>query len=202
MVLVRAAIAALVAVGCGSAHAFTFTIGTVEGSFDSTISAGVGIRTASPSSNLVSPTYNVATGAQTGGGRLGQLSGLSDQGDINYGKGDPFTSYLKGNHELVLKMPSRHVHGAGHLAVRLLRHPHDRCDQRTGPVLQPIAQPERRARPMPRRTSASSRACSTRVSKQFNVGDQIARVRVGNQVVSWGESIWEVGGSMRRTRST
>ena len=75
VVLVRAAIAALVAVGCGSAHAFTFTIGTVEGSFDSTISAGVGIRTASPSSNLVSPTYNVATGAQTGGGRLGQLSG-------------------------------------------------------------------------------------------------------------------------------
>ena len=107
VVLVRAAIAALVAVGCGSAHAFTFTIGTVEGSFDSTISAGVGIRTASPSSNLVSPTYNVATGAQTGGGRLGQLSGLSDQGDINYGKGDPFTSYLKGNHELVLKMPSQ-----------------------------------------------------------------------------------------------
>jgi len=104
---VRAAVSALVALGCASAHAFTFTIGNVEGSFDSTVSAGVGIRTASPSSNLVSPTYDAATGAPTGGGRLGQLSGLSDQGDINYKKGDPFTSYLKGNHELLLKMPSQ-----------------------------------------------------------------------------------------------
>ncbi|MFP3615498.1 DUF1302 family protein, partial [Paraburkholderia sp. SIMBA_050] len=32
------------------------------------------------------------------------------------------------------------------------------------------------------------------VSKQFNVGDQITRIRVGNHAVSWGESIWEVGG--------
>lgn len=32
------------------------------------------------------------------------------------------------------------------------------------------------------------------VSKQFNVGDQIVCVCVGNQVVSWGESIWEIGG--------
>ncbi|MBY4724236.1 MULTISPECIES: DUF1302 domain-containing protein [Burkholderia] len=197
VVRVRAAIAALVAVGCGSAHAFTFTIGNVEGSFDSTISAGVGIRTASPSSNLVSPTYNVATGTQTGGGRLGQLSGLSDQGDINYGKGDPFTSYLKGNHELVLKMPSQ---GLTFMARGTWQYDYSGT-RTTGATsgqdlfynpspnlsggLPSDAEKNIRFKP---------RLLDLWVSKQFNVGDQIARVRVGNQVVSWGESIWEVGG--------
>jgi hypothetical protein len=32
------------------------------------------------------------------------------------------------------------------------------------------------------------------ISKEFNIGEQRARVRVGNQVVSWGESLFAPGG--------
>ncbi|MEF9480756.1 DUF1302 family protein [Ralstonia sp. 1B3] len=103
---VRGAVSALIALGCTGANAFTFSNDTIQGSLDSTVSAGVGVRTASQSENLVSPTYDPATGARTGGGSLGQISGLSDQGNINYNKGNAFTTYLKGSHELLLKMPT------------------------------------------------------------------------------------------------
>ncbi|KNE86609.1 hypothetical protein PSTG_20028, partial [Puccinia striiformis f. sp. tritici PST-78] len=39
-----------------------------------------------------------------------------------------------------------------------------------------------------------SRLLDLWVSKTVDIGDQQARIRVGNQVISWGESIFEVGG--------
>ncbi|WP_413770562.1 DUF1302 family protein, partial [Vibrio vulnificus] len=32
-------------------------------------------------------------------------SGLNDQGNLNYNKNEPFTTYLKGTHELLLRFP-------------------------------------------------------------------------------------------------
>ncbi|MCM3373237.1 DUF1302 domain-containing protein, partial [Bacillus velezensis] len=147
--------------------------------FDSTVSAGVGIRTASPSSNLVSPTYDAATGAPTGGGRLGQLSGLSDQGDINYKKGDPFTSYLKGNHELLLKMPSQ---GLTFMARGTWQY--DYSGTRTSGA---TSGQDLFYNPAPSLSGGlpsdaeknirfEPRLLDLWISKQFNVGDQITRI--------------------------
>ncbi len=193
------ALAAVFTVTGNSATAFTFSndSDTIRGSFDSNISAGTGIRTQSPSSTLVSPTYNASTGAQSGGGKLGQISGLSDQGDINYDKGDPFTTYLKGNHELLLKMPAQ---GLAFMArASWLRD--SSATETTGNL---SGQDTFNATaPIINDGLASSARDDMRfrvqlldlwVSKTFDIADQQARLRVGNQVVSWGENIYEVGG--------
>lgn len=81
---------------------FTFETETLNGSFDSTITAGMGLRTESRGCNLINqgPTrHNAPSGC------LAQSSGVADQGDLNYDRGDMFTNYLKGTHELLLKMP-------------------------------------------------------------------------------------------------
>lgn len=195
----RAAISGIFALTCSSANAFTFAPSDgIQGSFDSTVSAGVGIRTASQSENLVSPTYDPATGARTGGGRLGQVSGVSDQGDINYNKGDAYTSYLKGSHELLMKMPSEglafmargtwtydyagtHTTGAGS--------GQDPFSFTSPPDISGGLASDARSN-----IQFKARLLDLWASKQFTVGDQQARVRIGNQVISWGESLFEIGG--------
>ncbi len=190
---------AIFSIVSGSASAFTFSndADTIHGSFDSTVSAGTGIRTESQSSNLVSPTYNSATGARTGGGQLGQAGGVSDQGNINYNKGDAFTTYLKGSHELLLKMPSEGL-------AFMVRGTWLRDFSAAETTGQASGQDAFNSTPPDISHGLASNAkddlrFQTRlldlwVSKTFNVGDQQARVRVGNQVISWGESIFEVGG--------
>ncbi|NML27416.1 DUF1302 family protein, partial [Zoogloea dura] len=86
----------------GHAAAFTFQGESVSGSFDSTISVGIGIRAEGPARNLV---LKGSPSAGAPGGCTEAISGLGDQGNLNYGRGDTFTNYLKGTHELLLKMP-------------------------------------------------------------------------------------------------
>lgn len=145
----------------------------------------------------MSPTYDAATGARTGGGSLGQISGLSDQGDINYNKGHPFTSYLKGTHELLLKMPTEglafmargswvydysgtHTTGATSGQDAFAASPPD--------INGGLASDARS------NIRFKARLLDLWVSKQFSIGGQQARVRIGNQVISWGESMFEIGG--------
>lgn len=84
------------------AMGFTFETETLNGSFDSTITAGMGLRTESRGCNLINQG---PTGHNAPSGCLAQSSGVADQGDLNYDRGDMFTNYLKGTHELLLKMP-------------------------------------------------------------------------------------------------
>ncbi|WP_027477713.1 DUF1302 family protein, partial [Curvibacter gracilis] len=80
----------------GAAQAFTFeTEDGLRGSLDSTVSVGTGIRVKDPSPSLIA-----AGNTGSPGGGLSAVSGLGDQGDLNYKKGQPFTTYLKGSHEL------------------------------------------------------------------------------------------------------
>ena len=93
-----------VAIVCATplAMGVTFETETLHGSFDSTIAAGMGLRTESRGFNLINqgPTgHNVPSDC------LAQSSGVADQGDLNYARGDLFTNYLKGTQELLLKMP-------------------------------------------------------------------------------------------------
>ncbi|HEX7912075.1 MAG TPA: DUF1302 family protein [Paraburkholderia sp.] len=193
----QAALAATIAFGCGSANAFTFSNDTIQGSFDSTVSLGTGIRTKSPSDSLVSPTYDPATFTRTGSGQLGQFAGLSDQGDINYKKGDAFTTYLKGSHELLLKMPSE---GLTFMARGTWLQDFT-ATKTTGAT---SGQDLFAATP-PQISSGladaarndmrfKARILDLWLSKTFDVYGQQVRVRAGNQVISWGESIYELGG--------
>ncbi|NVM93172.1 hypothetical protein FHT32_006866 [Variovorax sp. SG517] len=190
---------AAIALATGAAQAATFknADGSIQGSFDSTVSIGTGIRTESPSNSLVSPTYDSTTFARTGGGIMGQFSGLSDQGNINYKEGRPFTTYLKGTHELLLKMPSEGLSFMARAAwARDFSATHT-----TGAVsgqdfvsaVPPNIQGGLSADAR-RDLRFKARLLDLWVSKTFDVAGQQVRVRAGNQVISWGESLYEIGG--------
>lgn len=191
----RTVLAALIGYA-GGAAAFTFETDNVSGSFDSTITAGIGVRAQSPSCGLVTrDTAGLYTGnpGPTGSGAPSActetLSGLGDQGNLNYKKGDAFTTYLKGSHELLLKMPES-VTFMGR--VSWLRD--FSATSTTGFIS--AGNPTGKSQPDDARDDLrfKARLLDLWVSKEFSLGDERARVRVGNQVISWGESLFLPGG--------
>lgn len=179
----------VVAGGSEVAHAFTFETESVKGAFDSSVSLGVGVRTRSPACGLV---VAGATGIGAPSGCLAPTSGIGDQGDLNYRSGRPFTAYLKGSHELLLKLPEDVSVMARVNWVR------DFAATRTTGLLSATT---------PSGVTSGGFTDSARddvrfkarlldlwVSKSFAIGDQQARVRVGNQVINWGESLFFPGG--------
>lgn len=170
---------------------------TVSGSFDSTITVGTGIRLKNQSCGLIlrdtsglAPGGSQPKGAGAPAGCSEYLSGLGDQGDLNYNKGDAFTTYLKGTSELLLKFPDSvkfmgrvswlkdftATNTTGNTSVG---NPPG-VDGLTGPAYDQL--------------TFKARLLDFWVSKDLDVGDQNMRIRVGNQVISWGESLFIPGG--------
>ena len=177
------------------ANAFQFELGSVKGSLDSTVTAGVGIRTQDQSCDLVirdsSGTGNPQpTGSGAPTGCTEYFSGLNDQGNLNYDRGDAFTTYLKGTHELLLSFPDNYKFMGRVSWLKDLTAAHT-----TGytSAVNPAG--------VNSFTDASrddlrfkARLLDFWVSKEFSIGDQRARIRAGNQVISWGESLFIPGG--------
>lgn len=168
-------VCAMTTMSASMAHAFTFNVGPVDGDFDSAYTAGLGYRLESPSCQLTGdPSYcgGSANTAQWANG---------DDGDLNYKKNQLFTAYLKGTNELYLDDPTL---GAKFL-VRATYF-YDFAAANTD------------------RTELSSAAYAQMVrnitlldlwaEKDFTIDDESAHVRVGNQVVNWGESLFLAGG--------
>jgi hypothetical protein len=184
----RAVAAACVLVVAGQAQAFTFEYGDIRGNFDSTITAGTGIRTRNPDCTLI---VEGATGSGAPAGCLAPTSALGDQGDLNYAKGDPFTTYIKGSHELLLKMPDDFTFLG---RVNWIR---DFTATDTTGYLSATSPPDLTgglASSARDDLKFKARLLDLWVSKSIQLGDQEARVRVGNQVISWGESLFLPGG--------
>jgi hypothetical protein len=165
---------ATVLLSAGAAQAFQFTVSEdVKGSLDTTATAGFGIRLRNPSPSLVgdpsfSPDANVDQWSN------------GDNGNLNYGKGDAFTAYTKLTPELLLKFPAQFKFMA------------------RGTFLYDFMANETHRTPLDGSARDQAmhdfRLLDLWVSKDFNIADQSARVRVGNQVISWGESIFGLGG--------
>lgn len=184
------AMTGLVAVGAGnSAHAVSFETEGVRGSFDSSISLGAGVRTKSPECGLL---VAGATGPGAPAGCLAPTSGFGDQGDLNYGRGDLFTGYLKGSHELLLKFPEDFS------AMARVNWVRDFAATRTTGILSATTPPgltdDGLTDDARRDLRFKARLLDLWVSKSFAIGDQQARLRVGNQVINWGESLFYPGG--------
>jgi hypothetical protein len=168
------------------AHAETFKTDFVTGSFDSTITAGTGIRMRGPNPTLISA-------GNIGGpdGLLSPTSVLGDQGDLNYAKGDRFTTYLKGSHELLLKFPDDWT-AMGR--VSWLRD--FSATKTTGwtSVATPPGMADNLADDARKDLRFKARVLDLWVSKKFDIDGHMLRVRAGNQVISWGESLFIPGG--------
>ena len=186
--LLKPAALAALATCIGGAQAFTFQTEDIRGNFDSTISVGIGVRANGPSCSLIT---DGATGSGAPAGCLAPSSLLGDQGDLNYGRGDLFTGYLKGSHELLLKLPSDFTFLGRVNWVRDFAATHTTgiTSATTPPaVVDGLADGARND------LRFKARLLDFWVSKSFALGDQQARVRVGNQVISWGESLFLPGG--------
>ncbi|HMQ71189.1 MAG TPA: DUF1302 domain-containing protein [Rubrivivax sp.] len=170
----RTALAALAACGA-AAQAFTFDAGGgVRGNFDSTITAGLGVRAGNPSCSLV-----------------GDLSycdaadifrwGSGDDGNLNYRSGDFFTGYIKGNHELFLNMPD------GWKFLGRINWLHDaKADDTARTPLSSAAKGE---------IVNDVRVLDLWLGKTTDFGGgRRFSVRVGNQFLNWGESLFLPGG--------
>lgn len=171
-----------------AAQAFRFEFDGVQGNFDSTLTLGTGIRAKDRDCTLL---LQGASGNGAPAGCLAPTSALGDQGDLNYARGDAFTTYLKGSHELLLKMPGE-VTALGR--VNWVR---DFSATRTtglqGATIPPdvvdgLADDARKD------LRFKARVLDLWVSKTLTVGGEQLRLRVGNQVVSWGESLFLPGG--------
>ncbi|MGV2292226.1 DUF1302 domain-containing protein [Trinickia sp. YCB016] len=170
---------AVLGAASSSAYGYDFTtgLGDLSGSWVSNLTAGAGIRTKSPSCALTGDPNAYGCGdaanvAQWGGG---------DMGDLNYRKGQPFSTYISATSELLLTMPSEGykfmIRGTG------------MYDFLAGNTA---------------RTPLSSTASAQVVynaqlldlwgEKDFNIGGEPAHVRLGNQVINWGESYFATNG--------
>ncbi|HEY5995797.1 MAG TPA: DUF1302 family protein, partial [Candidatus Deferrimicrobiaceae bacterium] len=155
------------------AQAFQFRAGeSVEGNLDTQLTLGSGMRLQKQSPELVGDP--AVPGASTA------VSSNGDDGDLNYNRYDLFTTSLKLTPELLLKFPE---------GFKFMVRASGLFDFKAADT---------------RRTDLSSdakdavvrdiRLLDLWVSKDFSLGTQRARVRAGNQVISWGESIFAIGG--------
>lgn len=193
----RSTLAAVVATlgmgGAGQAHAFKFDLDNgISGSLDSTISLGVQRRMQSPDKSMVG-RENGGSAATTG--RLGELvngagQGATsnpdfnytniDDGNLNYKKGDIVAAVLKGTHELALgergnwAALGRVTWSTDFAAANTVRTPLD--DEAKKAMTQNVS------------------LLDLWVSKDFKVGDNSAKFKLGNQVINWGEDIFIFGG--------
>ncbi|WP_437880996.1 DUF1302 domain-containing protein [Pseudomonas sp. LRF_L74] len=182
----------VLALGGLPAHAQAVTFGTdyFDGEINTTLTTGLGMRTESPDPDLIN-RGNV-------GGPAGRANPnvMGDQGDLNYAKHDLFTQYIKGTHELLLKFPEEYTFMArvnwlydfaatdttGWASNQTL------TGSSPGTIKEGLPADSRED------LRFKYRLMDLWVSKRFSIGDQQARLRVGNQVINWGETVFALGG--------
>lgn len=173
------------------AMGFTFEIGDVRGAFDSNIGVGMGVRTESPDCDLINAGatgHNPPTGCL-----ISPIAGIGDQGNMNYDKGDLFTNYIKGTHELLLRLPSDVTFMARGSWIRDFA-----ATDTTGAIsvesFPPGVGSDGLSSDARDELKFKARLLDLWVSKSFYVGDRRVRARFGNQVINWGESLFNIGG--------
>ncbi|MCP1479088.1 DUF1302 domain-containing protein [Pseudomonas chlororaphis] len=150
------------------AHAMPFKIGEIEGQFDSSLSIGASwsMRDADPD------LYGVANG-----GRAASIT--ADDGRLNFKKGKTFSKIFKGIHDLELKYGDTGIFLRGKYWYDFeLKDEHRE--------LYDIDDSNRK---MSARASGYE-LLDAFVYHNYAVGDLPGSVRLGKQVVSWGESVF------------
>ncbi len=168
------ALAAAVALGCcAQAQAVSFNIGEIEGQFDSSLSVGASWGMRDADKKLV--------GVPNGG--TGQAS-TGDDGRLNFKKGETFSKIFKGIHDLELKYGDSGVFVRG-------KYWYDFELQDENREFKQISNNHRDEGAR----SSGYELLDAFVYHNYSIGDLPGAVRVGKQVVSWGESTF-IGNSI------
>ncbi len=178
-------IAVVVAALCSSlpALAFKFDLGDgFNGSFDSTISYGMAMRMSNRSCALVGRDNGgcAALGAELPEASADAFFLNGDDGNLDYSNHQIIDAVVKGTHELYLKAPDG---WSGFARVTEL---YDGAIGRT--------QRTDLAGEAKRFSVYNIQPLDAYINKNFDWLGRGARIRVGNQIVSWGEDFFVLGG--------
>ena len=183
------AIAALGVTFVNPAAAFKFEMENgLTGSFDSTISAGMQMRMQSTDRSIIGNDNggNVPT---AGDPRIHGATGYAnpdfnylqtDDGNLNYKKHDIVSAVVKGTHELFLTQK-----GNWSALARVTWSSDQKADDTRRTPLRHDAEDA---------VKQNVTLLDLWVAKEFSIGEQTAKLKLGNQVMNWGEDIFIIGG--------
>ncbi|PTT91781.1 DUF1302 domain-containing protein [Pseudomonas sp. HMWF031] len=156
----------------GPAFGVSFNVGEIEGQFDSSLSIGASWSTEQPNKNLI--------GVNNGGRGLSQTS---DDGHLNFKSGETFSKIFKGIHDLELKYGDTGVFVRG-------KYWYDFELKDESRPFKDISDDGRKEGAK----SAGGEILDAFVYHNYSIADEPGSVRLGKQVVSWGESTFIGGG--------
>ncbi len=160
--------AALFLSGAVSVHAFVFTLGDVNGNFDTTISIGTAYRLDNPDPELygITNTFNGVAGKA--------YSINDDDGDLNYKKGI-VSELAKVTHDLDIKWGNFDYFARGYYFF-------DPLNENSTRPHTPLSHAAKE------KVGAYAVWLDNYVTGKFEVGSMPLTLRAGRQVISWGES--------------
>ena len=175
------AVAVAAATLSAGAHAVKFDMGPFEGTLTSRLSLGASWRTEDPSNRVVTP------GNTAGAGRAS--AGTTDDGNLNYDKGDMYSMLFRGLHDLDLNagrmgLFTRVKYWYDHeQAEGSVRHGHAANDYAAGRPLkmsgfEDLAQDK------------GFQFLDYYVYGEFDIGESPLELRAGNMVLNWGENLF------------
>lgn len=190
--LARTVVAGLLAAAdCGSAHAAQWALDndwTVN--LDSTVSFGVAVRTSNPNCKFVGNDNggcvgDAATPLQKSNPAVFSSSPdvlrlNQDDGNLNYKRWQPVSANAQWTGDLYVKATD----GWSGLVRGVVNY-----DFATAHTKRTDLDPDAKDF-----ATSNPRLLDAYINKEFDIGDQQARVRIGNQVLSWGEDLYIPGG--------
>jgi hypothetical protein len=157
----------------GSANAITYNFGEVQAQFDSQLSVGASMSTQSADKRFI----HIAT-SRDGVPQNGEAAGrTSDDGRLNYDAGDVFSKIFRGVHDLELSYGDSGAFFRGKYWY----------DFETKDGSQRFYDIDDSGRP-PLVKGAGTALLDAFVYHNYTIGNTPGNVRLGRQVVSWGES--------------
>ena len=154
------------------AFAVSFNIGEIEGQLDSNLSVGASWSMSSPDKDLI--------GFNNGGRGLSQTS---DDSHLNFKKGETFSKIFKGIHDLELKYGDTGVFVRGKYWYDFeLKDEHRQFKDIDDHNRKEAAQ------------ASGAQILDAFVYHNYDIAGQPGSVRLGKQVVSWGESTFIMNG--------
>ncbi|NRP52817.1 MULTISPECIES: DUF1302 domain-containing protein [unclassified Marinobacterium] len=171
------------AISINQAQAVEFNLGEIEGRFDSQISVGASWRMDSPSSDLIS---GVNGGTSKGGGSY-------DDGTQNFKKGETFSQIVKGVHDLELSYENMGVFTRAKYWYDAELESGARAHGHTANSYTPDTELDDSGFNDFAKFSGFE-ILDAYWYGAFDLGEKPLDVRIGRQVVNWGESTFIQGG--------
>ncbi|MCH8498826.1 MAG: DUF1302 domain-containing protein [Marinobacter sp.] len=170
--------------------AIDFNIGPVSASFDTTLTAGIGIRMTDPDPNFISQGN---LGPEFAFSNTGASSNNFDDGNLNFKKGRPYSTIFRGRSELFLDYSPNSDYLTRLGALGRVTYYYDYELRENQRAEDPVGQ-RRELNRQARDNQAGVDLLDAYIFSDWYIADKPIAVRYGRQVISWGESTFILGG--------